>query len=250
MADEQPNTPSAESVASDAPASEPRSDEQPRSEESRSFFSRLFKRGRGDIEEPSDGSADAKDDGPTSDKVVLSPEELQKKIQAEADRREFVRQREAAKEARKKLRDENPWEYAEQERQAEQQQVADTQVSQLFSSVGSEHDKVSIDPLVLALPDKERARILAMEKAGVGLEGRKLIVTEALKSLEGHWRAEGAREAEKKLRSNPAFRKQVLAEARGQAVEPDLLPAASASEADRTVSAILRQQMGMGHRSA
>ena len=247
MADEQPQSPSAEPAVSDAPASEPRSGtEEPRSEESRSFFSRLFKRGRGDLDESLNGRPDQPEEDPASKKVVLTPEELDRKIQAETDRREARRAAREAAEQRKRLRDEDPWAYAEQERLAEQHQAADANVTSLFTNIGSEHDKVAIDPLVHALPEKERSRILGMDKAGVGLEGRKLIVTEALKTLEGHWKAEGARDAEKKLRANPAFRKQVLAEARGQAVEPDLLPAVSASESDRTVSALLRGHYRMG----
>jgi hypothetical protein len=89
---------------------------------------------------------------------------------------------------------------------------------------------------------------MKLEGAGTGLEGRKLVVGEALKALEKHWKAEGEREAEAKLRRNPAFRKQVLGESRGTAVEPELLPAFSGSATDRKVSDILRGYYGLGGR--
>jgi len=104
---------------------------------------------------------------------------------------------------------------------------------------------VTIDPLIETLPQAERERILKMDGAGTGIKGRKLVVDEAIKSLEKHWKSEGAKEAERKLRGNPAFRKQVLAESRGTTVEPELLPAMSASEADQTVSGLLRGYYGL-----
>jgi hypothetical protein len=97
-----------------------------------------------------------------------------------------------------------------------------------------------------ALPLTERQRIMGLDGAGVGLEGRKLVVSEALKSLEKHWKEQGEREAEDRLRRNNAFRKQLLAEARGQAVEPELLPASGPSAADRKVATILRDFYGVG----
>jgi hypothetical protein len=99
--------------------------------------------------------------------------------------------------------------------------------------------------VVELLPQEERDRILKLDGAGTGLEGRKLVVKESLRALEKHWRAEGAKEAEVKLRRNTAFRKQVLAEFRGGAVEPELLPGSSGSAADATVSALLRGHYGL-----
>jgi len=176
--------------------------------------------------------------------ISLTQEELDRRIQAETDRREAKRAAQALAERKRKLRDEDPWAFAEEERTAEQAQQVNAQVGNLFGQVGAEHDKYTIDPLVQALPEAERKRILAMEGAGVALDGRKLIVTEGLKALERVWKAEGAKDAETKLRRNPAFRKQVLAEMRGITREPEFLPSGAASEADKTVSQILRGQLG------
>ena len=187
----------------------------------------------------------------TSAPLKLTQEELDRRVQAETDRREAKRAAEQKAAERKRLRDEDPWAYAEQERQAEQAQAQDTGLHQFFANVGLSHDRIAIDPLMEALPLKERQRIMGIQGAGQGLEGRKLVVGEAMKSLEKHWKAEGEKEAEQKLRRNPAFRKQLLAEARGEVVEPDLLPAYSSSAADQKVSDILRSAYGIGrHNSA
>jgi hypothetical protein len=244
MADEQPNTPSADVSAVDAPASEQSSDQpvEASSKESPSWWQRISRRlpvGR----EPEPEGEDSTQSADQPSKLVLSQEELDRRVQAETDRREAKRAQEARARARKELRDSDPWQYAEQERQEEQLGQTNEQLVQFFSNVGTEHDRYAIDPVVELLPQTERERIMKMENAGRGLEGRKLVVKESLKALEKQWKAEGAKDAERKLRSNPAFRKQVLSEIRGSTVEPDLLPSygSSPSTADQTVSALLRK---------
>lgn len=247
MQPEQPNTPSQDVPASDGANSEPISDE-PKS--GASWWSRLFSRGHGESE--SDGG-ESDNPSDTSAPAKQSQEELERRVQAETDRREAKRVADLRAQERRRLRDEDPWAYAEQERQAEQHSQADGALQNFLAGVGTEHDKASIDPVVELLPEAERQRILNMEGAGRGLNGRKLVVKEALKSLEKHWKAEGEKVAETKLRRNSAFRKQVLAEARGGFVEPDLLPAFGGSDnpADRKVSDILRGFYGVrGHNEA
>lgn len=248
MADEQPNTLSADVTTSDASASEPSSDQsEAQPSKAPSWWNNLFRR-RGDPEPEADGSdADGAQTGSAASKTLtLTQEELDRRVQAETDRRESKRANDAKAQQRRNLRDTDPWAYAEEERKAEQSAESDQTMTQFFASIGTEHDKVSIDPLVLSLPQAERDRILKIDGAGRGLEGRKLVVSEAIKSLEKHWKAEGAKDAEARLRRNPAFRKQVLAEARGDTVEPELLPAASSAEADKTVSALLRSHYHLG----
>jgi hypothetical protein len=239
MADEQPNL-SADVQVSDAAATAPDSAEPTQeSSEDRSWFRRLFGGRRSQETEASGG--DQEQPGGASKTLQLTEEELQRRVQAETDRREAKRAQEARAAERRRLRDDDPWQFAEQERQAEQAQVGTEQIQSFLSGVGAEHDRVSIDPLIEVLPKAERDRILNLQGAGVGLNGRKLVVNEALKSLQKHWEAEGEKKAEAKLRRNPAFRKQLLAEARGEFVEPELLPAYSSSAADKTMSGILRQ---------
>ncbi len=242
MQPEQPNTPSTDVQAPDAAPVETSSDE--RSEgSSPSWWQRLFNRDPGP--EASSDSGDSKATETASKPLSLTAEELERRIQAETDRREAKRQAEARKQARKELRDKDPFAYAELERTEEESATRDAGVTDFFANVGKSHDRVSIDPIVEALPKGEIDRIMKLEGAGIGLDGRKLVVSEALKALEKHWRAEGQREAEARLRRNPAFRKQVLNEGRATATEPDLLPGA-ASDSGRDVSALLRNYYHIG----
>src|SRR5215469_6379820 len=120
--------------------------------------------------------------------VTLTEEELQQRISRQAqslhDRETARRNREAAEAERRRLRDEDPFSYAQQERE----------------------------------------RILALPNAGQGLPGRKVIVDEALKTYGRLEYERGYREAQTKLRKDPAFRKSVLSEFRGGFDEAELYP--------------------------
>jgi len=193
---------------------------------------------------------EARDETPTEPSpstVSLTREEFDRRVQAETDRRENKRLEAANVDRRRKLRDEDPFAYAEEDRKTEQLGSANQQVTDFFGNISREHDKISLDPLVLQLPEAERKRILSMEGAGVGLDGRKLIVSESLKALERHWKAEGKREAEASLRRNPAFRKQILGESRRGMSEPEFLTGGAASSSDNSVSNILRDQLRARH---
>jgi hypothetical protein len=232
-----PDVQQPDAEAADAESSAP-------SGEPPSWWQRLL--GRRGREE--DQAEEEKPPEPAASKTrTLTEEEFQRAIQAETDRREAKRQREADIAARRKLRDEDPWAYAEQERQAEQKTETDGQLNSVFQGIGQAHDAVTLDPLMQRLPAEEQQRILGLENAGVGLDGRKLITEQALASLEKHWKAEGAKEAEQKLRRNTAFRKQVFAELRGTAPEPEVLPSGAAREPERgdAVNDMLRQQLGL-----
>ena len=240
----QPTTPDPSAQPpSDATPPEASSDAVEPTSEPAPWWRRLW-RGRG-ADEGVETDTETTPPQPTSTTISLTQEELDRKIQAETDRREAKRAAQALADRKRKLRDEDPWAYAEEDRKAEQSQSANQQVGDLFANIGREHDKYTLDPLLASVPQAEQQRILALEGAGAGLDGRKLIVTEALKSLEKHWKAEGARDAEARLRKNSAFKKQLLAEMRGQTREPEFLPSGNgSSESDRNVSDILRSQLG------
>lgn len=243
MQPEQTNTPSPDVQSPDVAADESVSDER-REGSSPGWWSRLFN--RGGSEEAQDASGESKATSSASQELKLTEEELQRRIQSETDRREMLRRQEAKRQARKELRDKDPWAYAEEERKEEAVAEQTNGTRDFFANIGTAHDRVSIDPLVEALPKPEVERIMKLEGAGTGLEGRKLVVNEALKALEKHWRAEGAKDAEGKLRRNPAFRKQVLNEGRATAVEPDLLPGAASNGDGEGVSALLRDYYHVG----
>lgn len=257
--DNQP-APSSESAPSDAQASASRSSElaDVSINTDPSWWRRLLGRGRGDVQvEAPPAAADAPPEQPASKTVTLTEEELQERIQrgaqAEADRRESRRQQQAQLEERRRKRREDPIGYAADDEQAEQQQAVSQQayaqrIAEL-GQIGAQYDRAVLDPIVYAVPEAERQRILGLENAGMGLEGRKLLMTESLKALEAHWKAQGAREAEQRLRRNPSFRKQVLAELRGQQPEPELLLGTPEGNGhDENVSDILRASIGYGPR--
>lgn len=244
MADEQLNTSSEGAQASDGASAEPTSDES-REGSSQGWWSKLFNR-RPAQEAKTEDEESGDPANRTSEPLKLTQEELERRIQSEADRREAKRAAEQKAAERKRLRDQDPWAYAEEERQAEKQAEQDQGLQSFFANIGTQHDRIAIDPLMESLPLKERERIMKIEGAGRGLDGRKLVVNEALKALEQHWKAEGEKEAEAKLRRNQAFRKQLLSEIRGTSVEPELLPASQGSAADKTVSDIFRDYYGVG----
>jgi hypothetical protein len=237
-----PPEPSSVEPSQDVPAaSEAGSESQ--TPASRNFLQRLF-RGRGS---PEPEVEDQPEPAETSSAITLTQEELDRRVQAETDRREAKRAQQSQAERRRKLRDEDPWAFAEEERNAERAAETDAHTTQWLGNVGTTHDRYTLDPLVQSLPQAEQQRILALEGAGVGLEGRKLIVDESLKALEKQWKAEGEKQAEDKLRRNPAFRKQVLNEFRRGMSEPEFIGSGAPSASDRNVSNILRQQVQARH---
>lgn len=244
MQPEQPQSPSTGAETPDAAATEA-SSEPTQEGSSPGWWQRLFNRRPAAAEPDPDDGGESPEPSGASPKLSLTQEELDKRIQAETDRREAKRAAEARAAERRKLRDEDPFAYAQQDRQAEQEAQQNAGTTQFFQNVGLQHDRIAIDPLMESLPLAERERIMKIDGAGQGLEGRKVVVAEALKSLEKHWKAEGEKQAEAKLRRNPAFRKQILAEHRGSFQEPELLPAFSGSSTDRQVSEILRGYYGL-----
>lgn len=229
------------------PASESAS---PSAEERPSWWTRLVSRGNREAAPPESEPGQEPGTANGTSARPVTPEELSRQVQAEVDRREAKRQADAAAAERRRLRDTDPYRYAKQERDEEQQTAARADSEQafngLFRDIGAHHDRVSLDPIVLSLDEQERARIMAMPGAGEGLDGRRLIVTESLKALEKRWKAEGAAEAERRLRRNSTFRKQVYADYRGREPEPDLLPATDGRGVDEgSVSGLMRSFYGI-----
>jgi|SRR5215471_632263 len=247
MQPQQPEAPSDAQAPADTSSQPAASERSEAPSQNTSWLQRLW-RGRRAGEEEQDSNQEPAATGQAS-QITLSQDELDRRVQAETDRREQKRLQQANAERRRKLRDEDPWAYAEEERNAEQHAMSDQQVSGMFGQIGATHDRYTLDPLVQSLPEAERNRILAMQGAGAGLDGRKLIVTEGLKALEKHWKEEGARDAEAKLRRNQAFRKQVLSEFRRGVSEPEFFGGGAPSAGDRSVSDLLRGNMRQ-HRSA
>jgi hypothetical protein len=207
-------------------------------------------------EEPDPRTEEPESPSSSTAQRTVSDEEFQRLVQSEADKRVAAANkaaRDAAREEeRRRLREEDPWQYVEQERQEEEQARTiaqqDAQLNSLIGEIGSFHDRITIDPLIGALPAAEVKRIRELPGAGVGAEGRELIVRESLAALERHWKAEGEKAAEQKLRRNPSFRKQVLAEMNGGFAEPEMIPPSSGVRgglSTQEISDRLRQAAGI-----
>src|SRR5215467_7289945 len=141
MQPQQPADPSSTQAPVDAAPPEVASEQTEGTEQSPPWWRRMW-RGRGEAQ----GSEDAQEPpaGSQSSNVTLSQEEFDRRVQAETDRREHRRQQQAQEAERRKLRDEDPWAYAEQDRQAEQTAGANLQVANMFAAVGAEFDKYTL----------------------------------------------------------------------------------------------------------
>jgi len=145
-------------------------------------------------------------------------------IQSEIDRRvarankqrdeqgRFTRQQrvEGLKQQARELRQTDVYKAAELEEQVDALQQQEGFVRGLVEH----YDRVSIDPIMSALPEADRAPLLA--DLPEGLDGRLQLVRAALRRLEQVWRADEAR----KLRGGPQ-RKRDNAQRRAQRAEDD-----------------------------
>src|SRR5262245_5594436 len=113
---------------------------------------------------------------------MVSESEFQRRVQSEVDRREAARNKEQRDAERKRLRDEDPWQLAEMERQEEQSQEQQAQLKSAIDNIAHFHDSLTLIPLVEALEPTERERLMKLPGAGEGADGRKLLTNEAIKS--------------------------------------------------------------------
>jgi hypothetical protein len=247
MADDNQIAPSAPAQQPDA-AAQPQPSSEPAREEStedRSWWQRLRLGRRADDQAASQADQEAAQADQASSRTV-SREELDRLVQSETDRREARRQQQYAAQERRRLRDEDPYAFAEQERQAEQMADATQQNAAFYGQIEQVYDRAYLDKVMHKLDPDEQQSVLGKfpEKVVLGLDNRTKMLDEALQTLEKKWRAAGARDAEAKLRRNSAFRKQVWSEFRGGTVEPELMPASGASQSDTDVSSLLRRSLG------
>jgi hypothetical protein len=239
----EPEVHEAESQAAAEPSPEA-TDEQP----SPSWWQRIANRfTQGEEDAPSPEEAPAEQAEP--DRRTLTDTELQRLIQSEADKREAARNKAARDAERKRLRDEDPWALAEIERQEEQKASQDAQVNEVMQGIARIHDSVTLIPMLEILEPAEKERLLQLPGAGEGVDGRRLLTVETLKALEKHWKAQGEREAEAKLRRNPTFRKQVMSELNGGFSSPEPLPSGSATRnhgrSSAEINDMFRQQVNL-----
>lgn len=173
--------------------------------------------------------------------IVLTPEELARRVQSETDRRlakaEADRRAHAEREEEQRLRRDDPFEYVRRLEARETEQK--DQEARLKESVGlleeqlTHYDRGILDPIVGALPEPTRKKILSGIQAE-GIPGRQEIARQSLAALRAHWNAEGRETARATLMRDEKFVKEVLARYGGQRDDgpPEVtagLPPASAS---------------------
>lgn len=156
----------------------------------------------------------AQEDGPF--KAAIQSEIDYRTAKANRQRDEqgrFTRQQrvEGLKEQARQARQTDVYKAAELEEQVDALQQQEAFVRGLVGH----YDRVSIDPIMRALPEADRAPLLAAVPDG--LEGREQLVSAALQRLEQIWRADEAR----KLRGGGPQRKRDNAQRRGQRAEDD-----------------------------
>lgn len=194
------------------------------------------------------------------DQVVQTDERVRRRVQAETDRRESKRQAEqAAKSARdsvaarqQKLEamarpssgEFDPWTREQEIAKDEQIRTATEAYSRDIERVATTFDQAVLDPLMERVPDAERSRILGLDGAGVGWQGRSLIVRESLDVLLKAARAEGAKAERERIRKDPVTRKLALVDRRADEDEPDDVPAANGAPRGADMNAWIRGARG------
>lgn len=163
-------------------------------------------------------------------RIVLTPEEHRRAVQAEADRllaEKARKEKEAADRAREvELRRTNPFEYAnlmeakEQELQAAQKETE--RLSGVLKDQLFHYDRNVLDIMVSALPESDRDKVIA--KNIPGIEGRKATAENTIKALRTRWLAEGRASAKADLMKDQTFIKEVLARYGQAAPEPEVSP--------------------------
>lgn len=156
-------------------------------------------------------------------RLVLTPEELARRVQSETDRRlakeRADAQAKAQREEEQRLRREDPFEYVRmiEAREAEQAKEADKlkdSVSLLEEQL-QHYDRGILDPIVGALPEPVRKKILSDVKSE-GIPGRQEITRATLAALRSQWTSEGRETAKAALMKDEKFVKEVLARYGGQ----------------------------------
>jgi hypothetical protein len=174
-----------------------------------------------------------------------SREEEERRIQAEVDRRAAraarqqadgarstrAQQLQALAEEERRTRETDVYRAAELRTQLDAYQAQEAFVGDLVRA----YDAVTVDPVVLALPEGERSAVLA--DVPPTLEGRKTVVEQTLQRLERLWRADERAKVTARLKQSSAFRKEVLTERQGLSSleggqdEPELVLGGTASRA-------------------
>lgn len=177
------------------------------------------------------------------EKPVPSLDEIEAEINRRVELRLAEERRKAEEERLRELRRKDPVAYAEEQEKRELVEQHYQALSNALKETVTLYDRNILDPIVEALPKEARDALLKTKRAGI--DGRKALVRDALKELEKHWKDQGAKEAEARLRKSKSFRKELLAELRdqGAAEEPDHVEGAAPHD-EVDMNAWMRAQLG------
>jgi hypothetical protein len=160
--------------------------------------------------------------------ITLTEEQLERRIQSEADRREAKRKSDEAIRAKReeeiRLRTDDPFAYARmkeaQDQELEKVQAENTRLTGILSEQLTLYDRGILDHVVGALPVEERKRVLE-DVTEDGITGRTKVAQKSLAALKRLWVAQGMTQARDTLLKDGPFIKEILARYGGQRQEPD-----------------------------
>jgi hypothetical protein len=168
----------------------------------------------------------------STDQIVLTADELQRRVQSEVDRVIAKQQRDnqtrAAQEQERELRRTDPFAYARlvEEREAELE-ASRTETARLTDVIGKQlvfYDRAVLDTFVGALPEEDRVNVISQETDGI--ENRKQTAANALKALRNRYVAEGRASAREALMKDQTFIKEILTRFGHAGPEPEPAPVA------------------------
>lgn len=185
---------------------------------------------------------------PATAKREYTPDEFTRAVQSEKDKQLSRDNAKHTREQEKALLRDDP--FTASEKRLAQMQEEDTfdtraqQTGEVVGNVARAYDSAILDPIFTALPKETQAQVI--KDMGDGLEGRAKGVQLALAEIKKASFAEGAAAADKRLRGNPAFQKQLLAEMRRNAPDPELSPIGQSPGDSVDMNALIRHAAGKG----
>lgn len=184
--------------------------------------------------------------------ITLTAQELERRVQAEVDRRETMRLRRQRQQELAKLRDEDPFQYVEEVKKEEEaeQDVAETHQAHrmIYADAVNRFDRAVLDPITLALPEQARSKLLQRDL--VTIEDRQAFADAGIKAIQDAAYRRGVNETREKVRKDPTVKKELLAELRAEGVaEPDLVPAANGDGSGRATDMNVLLRRAAGRRS-
>lgn len=177
--------------------------------------------------------------------------ELPRLTQAEADRREDRRKKAEERARLKELPDKDPYAAASalKDMLNNEDEIATTHAMrmQIYGGALDQFDAAVLDPITSALPKAEATKLI---QRGINtIEDRTKYVTDGLKIYRAEAIKEGAALERERLKKDPAFRKEVLAEARagGGVAEPETIMGTPTDGGPRdpntTMNTLIRRRM-------